>query len=856
MALTAGARLGAYEVLSLLGAGGMGQVYLARDTRLGREVAIKVLPTALAGDPERLARFEREARTVASLNHPNIVTLHDIAEADGVRFLVMERVTGRTLAELLGRSGELPLIRMLELMVPVADALASAHGRGIVHRDLKPANIMVNDDGRVKVLDFGLATERAEPIVPDATTVAKEALTAEGGILGTVSYMAPEQVRGERVDTRADLFACGVILYEMASGVRPFRGESAIDIASAIVRTDPRPLETLAPRVPASFARIVRRCLEKDVRHRIQSALDLRNELDEVADEVRRTAASRAAGLEDSGRGAGLQSCGHERGSGPGGARPVSHQGAAAPPIAPDGTAAPSAPSVTIVPSYRRTWLALGAAAVVVLALATLGVFVARRQPSGSAGSAGAAIRSIAVLPFDNMTHDASQDYFVEGIHEALITDLARLGTVKVTSRNSVMRFKGKAQSLKDVARELGVDALIEGSVLRAGTKVRITAQLILGRTDAHVWADNYDRELQDVLALLSDVSSAIAREVQANLGGAAPPATPARTAARPVRPEAYEAYLRGQYVFNQGVSTVNVKEARNHFEEAVRLDSGFAKGWSGVAACAIAAGIFGQIPAAEAVQAARQAGERALALDDTDGMAHAALGAVELYFDWNFDAARRRLERAVPLSPHDSNVRHMYADYLMTQGRLDESLEQVRIGRRYDPTSRLANGVVMFHTLAARRYDDAIVEARQALQLYPTSPWAHGGIANALWYQGRYEEALPEQKVIFGADTQAWLEFVQAFRRGGPRAAMRVRADHLAQTAAGARAGLIETAGAYADAGERDAAMVWLEKAYDVRLPQLLHVPADPAFDQMRDDARFGALMRKIGIPARLTPR
>jgi TolB-like protein len=393
---------------------------------------------------------------------------------------------------------------------------------------------------------------------------------------------------------------------------------------------------------------------------------------------------------------------------------------------------------VTIVPSYRRTWLALGAAAVVVLALATLGVFVARRQPSGSAGSAGAAIRSIAVLPFDNMTHDASQDYFVEGIHEALITDLARLGTVKVTSRNSVMRFKGKAQSLKDVARELGVDALIEGSVLRAGTKVRITAQLILGRTDAHVWADNYDRELQDVLALLSDVSSAIAREVQANLGGAAPPATPARTAARPVRPEAYEAYLRGQYVFNQGVSTVNVKEARNHFEEAVRLDSGFAKGWSGVAACAIAAGIFGQIPAAEAVQAARQAGERALALDDTDGMAHAALGAVELYFDWNFDAARRRLERAVPLSPHDSNVRHMYADYLMTQGRLDESLEQVRIGRRYDPTSRLANGVVMFHTLAARRYDDAIVEARQALQLYPTSPWAHGGIANALWYQGR----------------------------------------------------------------------------------------------------------------------
>jgi len=890
MELTAGERLGAYEILGLLGAGGMGQVYLARDTRLGREVAIKVLPADVAGNPERLARFEREARTVASLNHPNIVTLHDIADVDGVRFLVMEHVSGRTLSAFLDRAGELPLIRILELMVPVADALASAHDRGIVHRDLKPANIMVNDDGRVKILDFGLATERAAPFSPDATTVAKEALTVEGSILGTVSYMAPEQVRGERVDTRADLFACGVILYEMASGVRPFRGESAIDVASAIVSTDPRPLETLAPRVPPSFARVVRRCLEKDVRHRIQSALDLRNELDEVADEVQRTAASRAAGLGGSERGAaasrpaglegsergaaasraaglggsergaGLQSCGQQRDSGTGGAPPASHQGAAAgvaaPSIASDGSAAPSTPPMPIVRSHRRPWLAFGAAAVVVVAVAALGVFVFRQRSAGSAGAAGAVIRSIAVLPFDNMTHDASQDYFVEGIHEALITDLAKLGTVKVTSRNSVMRYKGRTLSLKDVARELDVDALIEGSVLRAGTKVRITAQLILGKTDEHVWADNYDRELQDVLTLLSDVSSAIAREVQANLGGAAPPATPARAATRPVRPEAYEAYLRGQYVFNQGVSTANVKEARSHFEEAVRLDPGFAKAWSGVAACAIAAGIFGQIPAAEAVQGARQAGERALALDDTDGMAHAALGAVELYFDWNFDAARRRLERAVPLSPHASLVRHLYADYFMIQGRLDESLEQVRIGRSYDPTSRLANTVVMFHTLAARRYDDAIVEARQALRLFPTSPWAHGGIADALWYQGRYEEALPEKKLTFGEDTQAWQIFEQAFRKGGPRAAMKARAERLAQPAEGRPANVMAVASTYADAGERDAAMVWLEKAYEVRLPQLLHVPADPAFDLMRDDARFEALMRKIGIPARVSPR
>jgi len=823
MALAAGARLGAYEILGLLGAGGMGEVYLARDTRLEREVAVKVLPAEVAGNPERLARFEREARTVASLNHPNIVTLHDVAEAGGIRFLVMERVAGRTLADVIDRAGELPPARILQLLTPVADALASAHERGIVHRDLKPANIMVADDGRVKILDFGLATERAHPLDGEGTTVAKEALTAEGRVLGTVSYMAPEQVRGERVDARADLFAFGVILYEMAAGVRPFRGESAIDVASAIVGTEPRPLESLAPRVPAGLARIVRRCLEKDVRHRLQSALDLRNELADLADEAVRAAAM---------------------------GRPEF------PTPSPGGFAAPSAAVPPAAARPRRRWLAIGAAAALVAVAAVLGALNFGPRAADPAGGRGTAIRSIAVLPFDNLTRDASQEYFVDGIHEALITDLARLGTVNVTSRNSVMRFKGRAQSMKDVARELGVDALIEGSVLRTGSKVRITAQLILGATDAHVWADSYDRELQDVLALLSEVSGAIAREVQANLGGAAPPDPPAHAIAKPVRPEAYEAYLRGQHVINQSLSAASLKEARGHFEEAVRLDPGFAKGWSGLAACSLIAGVFGRIPAADAARAGREAAQRALAIDESDGEAHAALGGIELYFDWNFEGARRRIERAVPLNPHNSMVRHLYADYLMIQGRLDESLEQVTLGRSYDPMSRLANIVVMFHTLATRRYDDVIVESRRVLERFPDATWAHGTRADAFWYQHRYEEALAEQRLSLGGDSEAWQAFEQAFRRGGPRAAMKARAVRLALAAASTAANHTAVAAAYAEAGEPDAAMAWLEKAYADRLPQLLHVPADPAFDGMRDDPRFEAVMRKIGIPARVVPR
>jgi tetratricopeptide (TPR) repeat protein len=358
------------------------------------------------------------------------------------------------------------------------------------------------------------------------------------------------------------------------------------------------------------------------------------------------------------------------------------------------------------------------------------------------------------------------------------------------------------------------------------------------------------------VLALLSEVSGAIAREVQANLGGAAPPALPPRAAAKPVRPEAYEAYLRGQHVINQGPSVANVAEARGQFEEAVRLDPGFAKGWSGLAACSLLTGVFGWTPAPDAARAGREAAERALAIDESDGLGHAALGGIELYFDWNFEGARRRIERAVPLNPHDSMLRHLYADYFMAQGRLDESLEQVRIGRSYDPMSRLASMVVLFHTLATRRYDETIGEARRALQQFPDARWAHARIADALWYQGRYDESLPEQKLAFGDDELAWQAFEQAFRRGGPRAAMKARAEQLAPAAAGTVANYMAVAAAYADAGDRDAAMAWLEKAYAVRLPQLLHVPADPAFDGMRDDPRFGALMRKIGIPARVVSR
>jgi TolB-like protein/Flp pilus assembly protein TadD len=808
-------RIGNYEVLGLLGTGGMGEVYLARDLRLGREVALKVLPPDFASDPERLARLEREAKTVASLNHPNIVTLFGIEEAGETRLLVMERVTGRPLSDLID-AGELPVARILQLAVPIAEALSAAHDKGIVHRDLKPANVMVTDEGRVKVLDFGLATA-ARRTDAESTFAAGGTITGEGRVLGTIPYMAPEQLRGERVDARADIFAFGAMLYEMAAGVRPFRGDSMMEIAAAVLREEPRPLDTRRPDLPPRLARLVRRCLEKDPRERLQSAIDLRHELQDLADELRQPPA-----------------------------RAVSVPATASAPVEASTVPPASGARPTVSTGRRRApLLVIGLAATVLAGGGLLGwALWGRSRVAPATGE----IRSIAVLPFANMMHDPSEDYFVDGMHEALITELARLGTVRVTSRNSVMRYKDHPQSLKAVAQDLGVDALIEGSVLRAGDQVRITAQLILGKTDEHVWAESYDRNLEDVLRLLSDVSHAIASEVQANLGGAAPPEAE-RTFLR-VNPDAYEAYLRGQNALRQGIAQATLDEALRNFREAVRLDPNLAPAWSGIAFSVLIPGLFARVPTVQAAEAAREAAERAVALGDSDGLGEGALGSIELYVDWQFDAARDRLERALRLNPHNAMLRHPYADYLMITGRMDESVEQVRIARDDDPSSPLANGIVAYHLMYARRYDDAIAEARGALKRFPGFAVMDEIIGEALWQQGRYEEALPVFKASFAGDAEGWQVFETGFRSGGPRAANAAYCSYVERRASGRQPNPYGMAACYAAAGDRDTTFAWLEKAYAARLPQLLHVTAEPAFDSVRDDPRYVDLMHRIGIP------
>ncbi len=456
----------------------------------------------------------------------------------------------------------------------------------------------------------------------------------------------------------------------------------------------------------------------------------------------------------------------------------------------------------------------------------------------------------LAVLPFENLTQDPGQDYFVDGIHDALITDIARLGGVRVISRTSVMPFRGTTKPARHIARELEADVLVEGSVLRVGDRVRITAQLVRAATDEHIWAASYDRDLVDVLGLLRETSRDLAGQVRLALGrhpdenaDSQPGAVP-----RQVPPDAYEAYLRAQAAFNE-LTPRGFDSALASYRQALALEPDFALAWGGVANTRAVQAFFGFVPGTSALPEARHAAQRALALDEGLGEAHGAQGFIALYLDRDLETAGRALERAVALSPTSTLVRHYYADYWLVRGDVDESLKQTRIGRSYDPMTRLAHGIVLYHALMARRYDEVVTEGRKAQHAFP-GPWGvQEVVARALWHQGKYDEAVREWAVLADAGDEGLLALVAAYRAGGTQAALRARAEWMAAIAGRGRVNAVEVASWLAAAGDRDRALEWLERSYARREGFLLHVAADPNFDKVRSDSRFQNLLRRIGV-------
>ena len=801
-----------YRILELIGKGGMGEVYLAEDLELGRQIALKMLPPELVNEPDRLERFRREAKTLAALNHPNIVTIHSVETAESelqdpkspesqapspaVHFLTMELVDGRTLADSIPPGG-LAAERILELSVPLADALARAHATGIVHRDLKPGNVMVTSDGRVKVLDFGLAKLRGVSLPDGETQLATEGITGEGRVLGTVPYMSPEQVVGREVDPRSDVFSLGVMLFEMATGKKPFRGESSPDLISSILRDTPKRVDLLNEDLPHHLARVIGRCLEKDPERRYQSAIDVRNELSDLAREL-----DTKAVLEEH-------------------AVPV---------------------TVTERPSIQG-WL-LGIAAIVAMILvASVAAYklVKTRRP-GSIASQTAAIRSLAVLPFDNLMNDPEQDYFVDGMHEALITDLAKISDLKVISRTSAMRYKGSDKALPEIARELGVEALVEGSVLRAEGQVRITAQLIDGASDEHLWAESYDRDLENLLALLSDVARAIAAEIEVELTQEQETLMTSRTA---VNPEVQEFYLKGRALLSRFESKY-FPEAKKLFEQALEIEPGFAPAISGLASCDFLLGFFGSAPLEKAMPEAERGFRRALEIDPDLSEARALAGWVKMFYHWDIEAGVEEFKRALKVNPNDAIARHGVADFYMILGDHERSVDEVMEARRVDPLSRLTIVPVIGHLTMAHRYDEAIDELRQWQAIFPGDRLVLSWLPTVLWLQGHHEESLEELRRLSPPDSPYVRAVERGFADGGAEGADRAAGDYLASQPSPSA---LRVARAYSGAGEVDLAFQWLERAYEERRPQILHVVAYPEFDAIRSDQRYEDLLRRIGI-------
>ena len=771
MPLAAGSSLGPYEIVALLGSGGMGEVYRARDPRLGRDVALKVLPRDVAGDPDRLSRFEREAKSVAALSHPNIVVLHSIEEAEGVRFLTMELVEGETLDRLMAPGG-LPIARVLDLAIPLADALAAAHQKGVVHRDLKPANVMLSKDGRIKVLDFGLAKLAGTEGSPGATQAPtmESPISSIGQVVGTIPYMSPEQLRGEPTDARTDLFALGILVYELATGVRPFNGASGVEISSAILRDPPPPPRSMRSDLPPDLDRIIGRCLAKDPERRVQTAKDVRNELELV----RRI-------------------------------------------VGPAGT-----------PPARR------------------------ERPKPAAPTTD--MPSIAVLPFANRSASADDEYFSDGLADELINVLAKIKGLRVAARTSSASFKGKDASIADVGRALGVLSVLEGSVRKAGNRVRISVQLVKVEDGYPMWSETYDRTLEDIFAVQDDIAQAVVKELRTTLlgespdsdaSGAAQADVAAAAVGRGTNPEAHRLYLQGSHFIDQFTDD-GIRNGIAALEAAVALDPSYALAWARLGQAYAVQGAYGWTPVLEGYGKARGAAQRALELAPDLAEGYLVLSNIQAAHDWDYEAAEASVRRALELAPDNPTVLEVAGTLLARVGRLEESEELLLRAMELNPlSSRNCNNIAyLYRTM--HRWVDAERWYRKSLELSPGRIGTHHMIANVMIHQGRDAEAMAEARL----EPAAWarltaLGFVH-WLGGRPAESAAALAELIEKHATESG---FQIAAVHTVRGEYDEAFRWLERAIADRDAGLTLLLMEPTFEPLHGDPRWPIILKQVGF-------
>jgi eukaryotic-like serine/threonine-protein kinase len=829
--LSASTTLSHYRILSKIGAGGMGEVYLAEDLKLGRRVALKVLTHELTENSERLLRFEREARAASALNHPNILTVYEIGESEGVHFIATEFIEGQSLRQRL-RQGALKLREVLDLGIQIASAVAAAHEAGIVHRDIKPENIMVRKDHLVKVLDFGLAKLVKLGVEElDHEGVTRALLkTSPGVVMGTTAYMSPEQARGRDVDERTDIWSLGVVLHHLVTGEVPFAGDTKGDVIASILKTEPPPLVHQAELVPRELEHIVNKALRKNREDRYQHVKDLLIDLKDCKQELEF--------LSKQGRSLPPEQSTIHRSSQT--ARSAVVETSSATDLHTTSSAE------YIVSEIKRHKLGAMTALVGLIGLVTLAVFAYSRY---FAAGDQKGIDSLAVLPFANDTGDLEMEYLSDGLTESLINNLSQLPRLKVIARSSAFRYKGKTANPEEAARALGVKSVLSGRVLRLGESLQISVELMDARDRTQMWGEQYNRKGRDLMAVQQEIAQEISRSLRLKLSSA----EQSRVGdTHTSSPEAYELYLKGRFYWNKRTGEA-LKKSVEYFNQAIEKDPSFALAYVGLADAYIVIPFFSVGSPQDSYPKAKAAARRALEIDETLAEAHTALAAALVDYDWKLAESNREFERAIELNPNYANAHHWYArENLTIMGQFDKALSEMRRAQELDPISLIINANFGKAYFNARRYDEAIQQLRKTIEIDPGFFVAHHYLGSAYAMKGAFSEALSEyQKAhqLNEDDPHVLALTGRLYAVAGKRAEALKMLAQLRSLARERYVADYNLALVYAGLGDKDKAFEALEKSYRDHTVDMLTLYYDPLMDNLRSDSRFAGLLQRVGL-------